>query len=276
MQNISSVIQAFAVSLTTLVLAVGCNEPTLKTGLRTEDAAQAAFQACDVPLAYESVKEIFTTRCQSCHQAGSSDSVANYSDVFRIKDSIFFEVGNDFMPDNVPLAADQKKLMMAWLQAGAPETSEQVFACETTENKPAPAEPAPVDPTPAPTPVPTPVEAVPVPTPVEPAPTPSPTPVTPAPGPRTYTELRAKILVPKCMTCHSADGSAMLYDFTTYKGMIFLTDIYDRTNPADSVMIQVVKKVGRGQMPPVRSGIPRLTDEEIVLLQGWIEDGLLE
>jgi uncharacterized membrane protein len=248
-QNISSVIQAFAVSLTTLVLLVGCNEPTLKTGLRTEDAAQAAFQACDVPLAYESVKEIFTTRCQSCHQAGSSDSIANYSDVFRIKDSIFFEVGNDFMPDNGPLAADQKKLMMAWLQAGAPETSEQVFACETNENKSVPAEPAP---------------------------TPSPTPVTPAPGPRTYTELRAKILVPKCMTCHSADGSAMLYDFTDYASIVSLTDIFDRSNPADSVMIQVVKKVGRGQMPPVRSGIPRLTDEEIVLLQGWIEDGLLE
>lgn len=240
--------------LLTLGLMIGvaaCQESTLKTGIRGGPDGALAVKYCDVALTYANVKPIFENRCQRCHQPGSRNGVGSYNEVFRIKDSIHFEVSNDTMPDDGPLATDQKELMMAWLNAGAPETSSQIHPCaQTPEKKPDPPPPVVVNPPPVVNP--------------------------PAPGPRTYTELRAKVLVPKCLNCHSLDGSAMLYDFTDYKSMIALTDIFDTANAANSVIVQAVLKQGRGQMPPVRSNIPRLTPDEVELLRGWIEDGLLE
>ncbi|MBX3017523.1 MAG: hypothetical protein KF767_06530 [Bdellovibrionaceae bacterium] len=246
--------------LGTMILSMlwlaACQESTLKTGFRGGDGGPQALRFCDVALSYESVKPIFENRCQRCHQSGSRNAVTSYNEVFRIKDSIHFEVSNDLMPDDGPLVADQKRLMVAWLEAGAPETSAQVLACPPTGGgeKPGPPGDQPAEPPPV-----------------------APTPTPPGQGPaRTYAELREKVLVPKCMNCHSLDGSAMLYDFTDYRSMVALTDIFDRANPANSVIVQVVLKEGRGQMPPVRSNIPRLTDDEVELLRGWIEDGLLE
>lgn len=245
-----------AVTVALAAALVGCQESTLKAGLRGQNEEALALKFCDVTLSYASVKPVFDGRCVRCHQSGTRNAVGTYGEIARIKDSIHFEITNDTMPDDGPLSAEQKKLMMAWLDAGAPESSSQVLACGQ-----AMAEPAPTNPTPPP---------------VAPTPAPPVDPVTPPTGPRTYAELRAKVLEPKCLTCHNIGGSAMLYDFTDYQSMISLNEIYDRANPANSVIVQAVLKVGRGQMPPVRSNIPRLTDDEVELLRGWIEDGMLE
>lgn len=272
--------------LGTMILSMlwlaACQESTLKTGFRGGDGGPQALRFCDVALSYESVKPIFENRCQRCHQSGSRNAVTSYNEVFRIKDSIHFEVSNDLMPDDGPLVADQKRLMVAWLEAGAPETSAQVLACPPTGGGEKPGDNPPAEEPPV---VVTPPRTEPGEQPTEPGspgdppaePPVAPTPTPPGQGPaRTYAELREKVLVPKCMNCHSLDGSAMLYDFTDYRSMVALTDIFDRANPANSVIVQVVLKEGRGQMPPVRSNIPRLTDDEVELLRGWIEDGLLE
>lgn len=273
--------QIFAILTVSVLALAACQESTLKTGFRGEGGDARPLRFCDVSLSYESVKPIFENRCQRCHQPGTRNSVGSYNEVLRIKDSIHFEVSNDFMPDDGPLAADQKRLMVAWLEAGAPETSSQVLACAPLADA-KPTEPPASEPTEPPVTEP---DAPPVAEPpVVVTPTPDAPPVTEPPAneppvpraPRTYAELREKLLVPKCLNCHSLDGSAMLFDFTDYRSMVGLTEIFDRADPANSVIMQVVLKEGRGQMPPVRSQIPRLTDEEVELLRGWIEDGLLE
>lgn len=239
---------------------VACEDAQLITGMRG-DGSTRVLKTCDVPLSFESVQPIFQARCKRCHEAGTRNSLATYQDILRLRNTVRDEVFHDEMPDDGPLAADQKVLLLAWLDAGAQENSSDVFACDRdTDGK------AGTDPGSTP----------------EPNPNPEPTPVTtPTPPPRvprnvTYTELNAKIFDKKCLTCHIFMEPAEKYDFSSYAAIKSLTELYDTANPRNSRMILAVEKRGPGQMPPVRSRIAPLTPDEVQDVVDWIAGGFKE
>lgn len=239
---------ALAIIAATSLIVGGCPEPHLKTGYQGVSAN--GFKACDVSLSYASVKPILKARCQRCHQAGTKNSVAFYTDVFRIRQTIREDLLDGSMPKEGEMPEVEKKLLVAWVEQNAPEESNMILACPPVTST-----------TPAPIATPTPL----------PAPTPS--------GvftPRSYNEIREKILKPKCLDCHSDEGDAFLYDFTKYKYMMMSADIFDLQNPRNSQIVKSVLKVGKGQMPSVKSKIPRLTPEEVLSIIEWIEQGLPE
>lgn len=92
----------------------------------------------------------------------------------------------------------------------------------------------------------------------------------------TYESIRDRIFLPKCISCHRSDKSADLYAFTSYRATMILTDIFDFENPENSRIIKDVTQEGKDMMPPKKSGIERLTPEEVKVMVEWIRAGLPE
>jgi uncharacterized membrane protein len=91
----------------------------------------------------------------------------------------------------------------------------------------------------------------------------------------TYASLRALIFDPRCVSCHSSEGTANLYPLDSLANIVLQTDLIDRNNPEKSVLIEAVTRE-TFPMPPPKSGYPRLSDEEVKVLTEWIRLGLPE
>lgn len=218
------------------LLAVACQESQLKSGFASLENNP---QSCTAPvvLNFASVQPIFSQRCLRCHDAGSRFSMASYGDLFAIRDRIQVVLESDRMPLDGPLPSAQKQLVMAWLKAGAPEQSDQSLACSSETPGPEAGETGPIS--------------------------------------LSYQGLKSTFLSAKCLACHRTGGSAARYDFSNYGTLVSLR-IFDLEEPEDSKIVEVVLKEGRGQMPPIRSNIPRLTEAEVDFLIEWIRAGLPE
>lgn len=187
--------------------------------------------------------QIFQPHCLSCHsQAGGNRAgvnLENYTNTKPFAELVKSEIVDDSMPPDGPLSDEKKKLVVAWVNAGAPEFAQQ---------------PAPV-PTPAPNPVP------PEPTP-QPAPEPVPTPTPPPPiePMLNFVIIKKQVFEPYCLQCHSAAGrNRGKVNLETYDNFLKVKD-------------EVRSEVAGDFMPP-RSPLPAKEKE---MLLTWIDGGAPE
>lgn len=95
-----------------------------------------------------------------------------------------------------------------------------------------------------------------------------------------FENVSKRILVPKCLICHSEAGQASFLDLTTRQKIFDLRDedffgekFLDFNAPEKSYLIKIIEDEEE-PMPPVWSGLKRLTKEDVDLLKGWIQRGL--
>ena len=79
---------------------------------------------------FEDVKaEIFDPSCVQCHGSAGGVNVENYANVTSQLQRIKGAIDSGRMPLGGSLNEDQKNLLAAWMNIGAPETSEDVVFC---------------------------------------------------------------------------------------------------------------------------------------------------
>ncbi|MFN9067471.1 MAG: c-type cytochrome domain-containing protein [Bdellovibrionales bacterium] len=85
-----------------------------------------------------------------------------------------------------------------------------------------------------------------------------------------FDSINKTIIIPKCLNCHSPGGRAEDVPFDSYEG-ILATIVPGEPDKSDFYLS--VLPNSRRLMPPTRSGIPPLNEEEIQALRNWILDG---
>jgi uncharacterized membrane protein len=114
-----------------------------------------------------------------------------------------------------------------------------------------------------------------------PSPEPNPTPPVPprnepAPLAPTFASIKANVIDRKCLQCHIPGGKAeriplkALKDFTESPLEIVIPG-----NAEESGLVLVTAADARKPMPPVGSGIPAVTPEEINVIKEWIQNGAI-
>ncbi len=191
-------------------------------------------------ITFEQVKsQVFQPRCFSCHGNGASSGGVNLSTFASARtwaSQIKFAVINNTMPKspNPPLAPAEKDLVIAWVDAGAPNTGAGGGNCDP--DNPGNGEPTdPLDP-------------------IE-----EPLTEVPPDSEITYELVRNKIFKFRCFACHStAGGNADGLNLETYFNTVDeIDDIYE--------------EVSEGRMPlPPR---PPLNQIERTTLLRWIDIG---
>lgn len=216
--------------------------------------------SADALITFEVVKERSLKTCNQCHDfTKNADTViANQVDILaRINTS-----GSGLMPPPSKgyraLTSCEKQILVTWLDdqkvgRASPKVSElNTCASETTPPAPQPE----VKPT------------------ATPAPTPTPEPVDFANLEVSYANLQKYILEPKCLRCHTPQEKdkeegkvrTLLTSTDEIQGQGLLSETIEK-----AVLYQVVMPgLNKRFMPPVRSGIPALTEGEVEYLKRWI------
>jgi uncharacterized membrane protein len=171
--------------------------------------------------AREVLQSVIDAACIRCHSGAAPKGgvrLETYADVFGQAANVRLQVESGAMPPRPPgLSVEQKSLLFAWVDSGAPET---------TVLTPAPS------PTPAPIPTPSPT----------PGPSPSPTPPVVGAIPDFETVSR-EVFVPHCLKCH---------DNTTQKGNVNL-EVYAL---AKSVTNEIAFALDTDDMPRRAPALP--------------------
>lgn len=90
----------------------------------------------------------------------------------------------------------------------------------------------------------------------------------------TFASIQAKILLPRCVACHSSDGSAWQVSLDTPADMIDSPlEIVMPGNPNESGLMIVIQEGARKKMPPLKGDISALSAEEIQTISQWIAQG---
>ncbi|HXH29252.1 MAG TPA: c-type cytochrome domain-containing protein [Bacteriovoracaceae bacterium] len=206
-------------------------------------------------VSFDTVKtEVFAKRCIGCHGQTGSINLETYSSAIKhldgIKRSTLETKTMPKAPAN-PLNKRELDIVTAWIEAGAPDK--------------------PTDPNAEPRPLPTPEAPRPTPVP-EDRPTPQgPDEETNKP---TFDTIKKKIIAGKCLSCHSADGSASHIPLNTRSDLVDSSlEIVVPGSPEDSGLMIVTKPGARTFMPPVSSGIPPVSQSQRELIKKWILDG---
>ena len=146
------------------------------------------------------------------------------------------------MPPGGPLLLTEQALLRAWLDQGASEYGPDLTPANTS-------------PTPS----------------ISPTPTPLPTLLQPH-----FKSIKSEILDRKCVVCHSVGGSVAKIPFNTYVDILNSPrEIVLPKRPDESGMVIFTEAADSDpeRMPPVKSGIPRITKEEASTIRQWILDG---
>jgi len=99
-------------------------------------------------------------------------------------------------------------------------------------------------------------------------PTPNPLPVS------NWNYISEMIIFPKCFVCHNPQGEAKFVDLSTRQAIFEArAELVDFDNPDESLLLSIVQDEDE-PMPPQRSNLERLTQDEIALLREWIRLGL--
>lgn len=237
-----------------LLLIASCNYRIDKQNpnVTTQDAP-VVYKSAD-ELTYKIIADnVFTKNCVGCHSVsgGNKGSVnlENFENVLKNIDDIRTEVSGKTMPPRKQLSAEQIKIVLAWIDAGANENGKV---------------PAPVVTPPTPvTPTPPPVTPDPVPPVTTPTPDPTPVVVIPAdPKEITYAMVNSVLFEPKCLKCHSeAGGNKGDTNLETYKNVFDnLKDIYD--------------DIKAGDMPRGKDKV--LTAQQLKIFFDWYDAGATE
>lgn len=222
-----------------LAVLVGCNEKIDKAP--PEEGAVIPTSLCG-PGDFETIKSlVLATRCNTCHDRHLARGVdlTTYTGVKASLGKVDEQLRRRAMPVGRPLPRAEEELVLKWIEGGAPEviSDETRKKCDQTNQPP---------------------------------------PVVLKPLAPNYESIKDKILEGKCLSCHQPGKSGELYDFSSYAGVQFSSDLFDVSMPEASPFIKAVVKEGRGSMPPPRSGIARVTPEEVQVLMEWIRLGLPE
>lgn len=172
-QTVLTIIAGIIVGSTSGLLT-SCNYNDLKNV--PTPAGKTGGQNPELIVDFATVKsKVLDAACVRCHSGANPRGgvrLETYQQVFEIRDSLRAQVDTGAMPPRPPgLSPEQKSLVLAWVDSGAPETTVV---------------------TPAPEPV--------------PLPAPEPEPEAPVSIP-TFAEVSAKVFVPHCVKCHSHDGA---------------------------------------------------------------------
>jgi len=160
---------------------------------------------------------------------------SDYNSVFPDANKILDAVLTGRMPKNAPaLNQDSKELLNSWVRDGAPLSQEQ-----RTRTKP-PGQSEPND------------ELV-----------------------ATWSSISKKLIFPKCVSCHNPSGQASFLDLSTRQSFFnereyLLNNLSDANN---SYLVEILRDTEE-PMPPVWSGIERLSEKEIQVIIEWIDKGL--
>lgn len=90
----------------------------------------------------------------------------------------------------------------------------------------------------------------------------------------TYESIKKQIIDRKCLSCHTAGGSAHRMPFNTKEEL--LDDTYEvviPNNPDESGMLIVLKPDARKPMPPKDSSFSAVTESEKAVIREWILKG---
>jgi uncharacterized membrane protein len=204
----------------------------------------ATGDECDVIGFTEVSERVLQMKCVGCHGKAGGVNLETYASVKNHLSQISQVLNSDRMPPKNPLDPELKKLVLQWIDQGAPENPQLPSTCD---------------------PLPTP--------PVQPV----------APLEATYNSMKTHFLEAKCIVCHSGTAQQLsvlkksedhdIPDFSTYAKMIANKGIFNLKKPHKSEIIEVVLD---GEMPPPKSGVNPLTSSEIQALIQWVEDGLPE
>ena len=235
-------------------------------------------------LTYDYVRqEVISRRCENCHNVEDASGgiiLTGYEAMLaNLKSIEQTALVLKTMPKRRPLTEEEASLLRAWIDAGAPEggadASEPVPSATPQPMPTATPEPLPtVTPKPLPTPLP---NATPSPsaTPVQRA-TPEPD-ATPAPveGTESFFPYIRDVLFTKhaCYECHASGQRAADVPINTIQDL--LNPEFPLVIPGDpdkSALVISLETLGRGRMPPIRTGAG-MTAEEIKIIRDWITGG---
>lgn len=219
-----------------IITLFSCNEKINKT---KSHIGEISLKTCG-PINFESMKVVLDARCNTCHTSHLAKGVnlLTYEGLKASSAKVEDEVKSGRMPKGFSFAKPEEDFLLSWISNGTPNEKSNLQSEQSCsgENK-----------------------------------IPEIKPLVP-----TYESIRDRILLPKCISCHQSDKSADLYAFTSYRGTMFLTEIFDLENPENSRIIKDVTQEGKDMMPPKKSGIERLTAEEVKVMVEWIRAGLPE
>lgn len=94
----------------------------------------------------------------------------------------------------------------------------------------------------------------------------------PIPLAATWESVSQNIIFPKCVRCHNPDGQASFLSLNTHKDFKDNADyLFNNFDDIDSSYFMEVITDPDEPMPPVWSGIQRLSDEEVKVIREWIK-----
>ncbi len=89
-----------------------------------------------------------------------------------------------------------------------------------------------------------------------------------------WNRVSREILGPKCIQCHNPDGQAKFLDLSSRQALWKKRkELLDFDAPQNSYLLSVINDPEE-PMPPVWSGLQRLTEEDTNLLGEWIKQGI--
>ncbi len=236
-----------------------------KNPVRSADLTDTKPKA---PLTFQLVEtNVLKAKCVECHSNETKNSgkvnLETYGNVIATLSDIKDCVSNGEMPKSpgTPLTAEEKFLLLSWIEQGAPETT------PNTDGPPSPS------PTPQPAPGPTPA-----PSPAPPGlPTPTPTPSTQTDPPvaglePTFTSINNLIIKAKCLDCHNSNGDASDAPFEQYSDLVSGTVVVP-SSPSASSLIAHITLGAKKLMPPAKSKFKPIAPEDVAIISKWIADG---
>jgi mono/diheme cytochrome c family protein len=243
-------------------LLTSCNYNDLKNV--PSPAGKTGGQNPELIVDFATVKsKVLDSACVRCHSGANPRGgvrLETYQQVFEIRDSLRVQVDTGAMPPRPPgLSPEQKSLVLAWVDSGAPERTVVTPPPGESTNPTPPTEPGrppgggndndrdednnsdapPVIVTPAPPSPPTPAPPVTVPT---------------------FAEVSAKVFIPHCVKCHSHDGA---------KGGVNLEDFASAKKYASEIAFTL----DTDDMP---RRAPALPPELKAIVYAWIDGGTPE
>lgn len=239
--------QAFALTLLGVLVFSGCGNYYEEYGV----SGNQKFSTQET-LGFPVIKVIFErNRCLNCHARAHGSvgrvNLETYGNAFSVAERVKSTLVSDSMPPSGPSVSDEDKaIVYAWVEAGAPETSD--LPLPTPGVKPTPPSPAPPEAPPAP--------------PEQPAPPP------PGPGPIEpvaidFAMVKARIFEPYCIECH---GRYEKYE----KVLSRLKDIQDavETNRMPKESPPLAPELKQLLADWIRAGAPEKITSNLILFNG--------
>jgi uncharacterized membrane protein len=206
-------------------------------------------------------EQVLKPKCLNCHSNAQKNSGGVNLESFASVRSVLADIKNDIQSGDMPrapippLTDEEKFLVLAWIQIGAPKDSPPVNSIPESSPIPQPDPQA----TPTPQPVPTPIERD-----------------LPTQGlePK-FSSIYNLIFKTKCLECHQAGGDAELIPFEKYSDIVFGKMVIPN-DPEHSILPKHLKPDAKKVMPPIKSKYKILAQEDFDIIIEWIRQGALD